>query len=149
MKIKLSLAIVAPIDVVFDLFTNLDTIGENITGIKSIEVLEGPAKMQKGTKWKETRVMFGKEATETMTITQLEPNKMYTAIAASHGMEYVTTYTFGGDGDKTVVDMEFSGKPISLAAKLFTPVGLLFKGVAAKALKKDMMELKDVAENRS
>ncbi len=132
---------------VFDLFTDLEGIESTIAGIKSIEVLEGSAKMEKGTTWKETRVMFGKEASETMSVTHIEPNKSYVVEAASHGMKYRSTYDFAFDGGVTTVHMEFSGTPVTFSAKLFSILGFLFAGATKKALKNDMLDLKRVAEN--
>ena len=83
MKISESVHIEAQIDKVFDLFTDLDEIEKIIPGIKSIEILEGPKKMQKGTRWKETRVMFGKEASEEMVVSGFKVNDRYIADATS------------------------------------------------------------------
>ena len=147
MKIDVTTNIEAPVEKVFDLFTDLSSIEAKVPGIISIEVLEGPHKMQVGTKWRETREFMGKEATETMVITELTPNKSYTAEAASHGMEYTSTYHFEETAKTTSVTLNFTGKPITLAAKLMTPIAFLFQSATTKAFEKDMLELKAAVEN--
>ena len=147
MKIIASIEITAPVSKVFELFTDLRKIEENVSGIKSIEVLDGPAKMAIGTKWKETRVMLGKEASEVMTVSDIHNNLSYDVVAASHGMEYKSSYVFKEANNVTSVEMIFAGIPKSFMSKLFTPVGYLFKGATKKTLVADMKELKIAAEN--
>ena len=61
----------APREVVFDAALDLHSVAENIRGIEKLEVLtEGPIGL--GTRFRETRIMFKKEATEVMEITVFE-----------------------------------------------------------------------------
>lgn len=148
MQITASVTINAPVEKVFQVFCDLDHAAENISGITKIELLEGPGQMQVGTKWRETRVMMGKEATEEMWVSELTPNHMYVVKAESNGTKYETTFTFTFtpiDGG-TKVDMLFSGEATTFAGKLFSLVGFLFKGAAQKALQQDLEDLKAVAE---
>ena len=64
-----SVEVNAPAARVWDLITDIEHAHEFIPGIKAIEIL-GDKKSGLGLRWRETRVMFGKEATETLEITE-------------------------------------------------------------------------------
>ena len=78
---------------VFEVFTDLRSAPERVAGIESLEVLtEGP--IGQGTRFRETRVMFGKQATEEMEVTGWQPGKSYVVEADSHGSHYRTEFVF-------------------------------------------------------
>jgi carbon monoxide dehydrogenase subunit G len=148
MEIRVSKNIAAPIQITFDVFSDIRKIEERIPGITKVEILSDIA-TGVGTRWRETRVMFGREATEEMEISTLKANQSYEVVAASNGMDYHTLYTFVEKDDGTQVEMIFTGKPVTLMAKLMTPLGYLFKNVALKALETDMDNLKVICENQA
>ena len=81
----------APLDRVFEVFTDLPGTPGRISAITKLEVLtDGPIGV--GTRWRETRVMFGREATETMEITAIDPPRSYSAAANSCGCHYETMF---------------------------------------------------------
>ena len=147
MKVTVSIDINAPKEKVFEYFSDVQNLEKHIKGIKKVEILSDTTSGE-GVKWRETRVMFGKEATEEMWITNFNPSTSYSVEAASHGMQYHTTYTFTENNGVTHVEMVFAGKPVSLGAKLSAPLfNLVFKGSTKKALRKDMQELKTLIES--
>ncbi len=110
-------------------------------------MLAGPAQMQVGTKWKETREMFGKEATEIMWITALEPDKRYVAEAESHGTKYWSEFAFEEVDGGTRVQMTFRGTPQTLFAKIMSALmGSMMKGSLVKVMKEDLEDIKVAAE---
>ena len=144
-KIKASIDIQAPREQVFQVFSDLPACAERIQGIDKIEMLsDGP--MQVGTRWRETRTMFGKEATEEMWVTQFDVPAGYTVEAESHGTNYISRYDFEDLGDVTRVAMSFTGQPLSLSAKLMSVLGVVFMGSVKKMLLADMQDLKTVCE---
>jgi carbon monoxide dehydrogenase subunit G len=148
MEVQLSKTINAPVEKVFDVFSDITQIENRIKGITKVEILSD-VKSGVGTRWRETRVMFGRQATEEMEISALEANRSYDVVAESRGMKYHTNYTFTPQGDGTHVEMVFSGQPVSIMAKLMTPLAYLMKGTIRKAMDKDMDELKAVCEDGS
>ena len=90
MTITVSEKINAPRERVWNLITDSDGWTDNISGIKSVEVLEKPSDGVIGLKWREKREFFGKEATETMWITAAETGHWYETNALNHGMAYTT-----------------------------------------------------------
>jgi uncharacterized protein YndB with AHSA1/START domain len=139
----------APQESVFQTFTDLRRAPEFIPAIKTLEVLtEGP--IGKGTRWREMRVMMGKEATETMEITEFDPPRSYAVEARSHGTHYRSTFRFSPESGGTRAEMTFSGRPESGWAKaLGALVGWAFKGMLRKALEADMDALKAAAERNA
>jgi len=139
----------APIDDVFGLVSDIPRASQSIKAITKTEMLtDGPVGV--GTKWKETRKVMGREATETMWITEFEPNDRYVVEAESCGVHYRSVLAFkptaaGG----TDVSMTFGGTPLSLFAKLMTPLGFLFAGMMRKCLEDDMNDLEKAVAARN
>lgn len=76
MKIQASCEIAAPRAEVFEAFADLTNLANTVKAITQVELLtEGPIGV--GTRFKETRVMFGKEASEIMEITQFKPHELH------------------------------------------------------------------------
>lgn len=147
MDIRVSKQINAPIDITFDVFSDIQAVEERIEGIIKVEILSDVTQGE-GLRWRETRVMFGKEATEEMEISKFEPNRSYEVVAASNGTEYHSIYTFTENANGTMVEMVFTGKPVTLLTKLMTPFAYLFKNTTKKALEADMDDLKVVCEEK-
>ncbi|HIA48749.1 MAG TPA: hypothetical protein EYN96_12475 [Candidatus Hydrogenedentes bacterium] len=92
MKLRIEETIATPVKQVFETLSNI-----NISGIQKVEILSDTTEGE-GHRWRETREMFGKEATEDMEITHYNPPLGYHVEASSHGMRYVTVMTFSEDG---------------------------------------------------
>ena len=144
-NLKLSQQVNAPIDRVFQVFSDFPTAADRIEGIKSIEMLtDGPVGL--GTRFKETRTMFGRDATEEMEITAFEPNRLYTVSADSCGAKFDTTFRFSESMGKTQVDMEMKTQAVTLFAKLMAPLGALMMGTMKKCIMADVNSLKEHCE---
>jgi len=141
-----STLVAAPIDSVFEVYTDLGKAAERIPDIKALEILtDGP--VGEGTRWRETRVMFGKQAVEEMRISRFDRPNRYTVEANSHGMRYETLMEFTPEGDGTKVTWTFDGTPLTLGSKIMAPIfGLLMKGTMRKCLQRDLDALRDVCE---
>ena len=137
----------APLERVFEVYTEIDKAAERIPDIVALEVLsEGPFRV--GTRWRETRVIFKKEATEEMWVTSLDPPKSYTVDAESNGMRYSTLFSFAPDGDGTKATWSFSGTALTLGAKIVAPIlNVLMKGTMKKCMRRDLEALRDVCES--
>ncbi len=135
-----------PIEQVFQAYTELDKAVERIPSITELTVLtDGP--FGEGTRWRETRLIFKKEATEEMWVTGFHPPESYTVEAESHGMKYATLFTFEPEGDGTKVTWEFTGTPQTMGAKIMSPIfNLLLKGTMKKALLSDLEGIRDACE---
>jgi len=132
----------------FALFTDFKNAAANIRGIKHIEVItDGPVGV--GTRFRETRTMFGKDAVETMEVTAMDPPRSYSVGCGSCGARFDTTFHFTPDNDGTRVDVNMNAVPTSLFAKIMSPVmGLMMAGTMRKCFENDLADLKAVAEGR-
>ncbi|HLT29045.1 MAG TPA: SRPBCC family protein, partial [Myxococcaceae bacterium] len=115
---------------------------ETMSGISRVEVLSGGDAFGTGTRWKETRVMFGKEASEVMEVTAVDPYRSYKVEAESNGMHYVSTFTFEAlEPQKTRVEMTFAGRALKKQNFLVRLLGRFAAGMVRKTLEKDLEDL--------
>lgn len=149
MNIRVSEEISAPRERVWHLITDFDSWADTIEGILSVEVIDKPDSGVVGLKWREKRMMFGKEAYETMWISAAEPNSWYETTAKNHGMIYNTRISLDDRDDKTVLTMQFSGEPTTVPAKLMSMMSFMFNGSIRKMLQKDLEDIRQVAERAS
>lgn len=147
MKILLTTEIAAPVERVFEVFTDIPNAAAQLDGLESVEMLsDGPFAV--GTRWRETRQMFGKSATEEMWVTSVADTSSYVVEAESHGTHYVSTYNFEQiDPANTRVRLEFEGRPVATIAKLMVPLGVVFKRATVKAFRADLDQLKAYCES--
>jgi carbon monoxide dehydrogenase subunit G len=125
---------------VFAVLTDLDGAPGRIRNIKSVEKLvPGPTRV--GTRWKETRVMFGREATETMWVTALEPGRRMEVGAESCGARYRTVFEVAREGAGSRVSVTFTGEPVTLAARLMAPMFALMAGKMRQCLEDELEDI--------
>ena len=149
MKITTSTTINAPRAKVFSVFTDFKNAADRLAGIQKMEFLEKDGEPIVGMKWRETRIMFGKEATEEMWITEINQDQNYVVEAESHGTHYRSEYMFADHADGTEVIMTFEGKPITWMASVGSLLMIFFAGSVKKALAADMSDLKQFIEGQS
>ncbi|MBL8857327.1 MAG: SRPBCC family protein [Planctomycetes bacterium] len=146
LKLKCSRQVAAPPARVFQLATDLRNAPGRVKAIKKMEVLtDGP--IGKGTRFRETRVMFGKEATEVMEIVTFDPPRGYVVEATSHGCHYRTEFRVTPAGEGTEFEMLFEGRPLTFMARV---MGTLMKPLSRMMVKqclKDLDDIADAAEN--
>ena len=147
MTITVSEEIDAPRERIWNVITDIDSWADTIAGIVSIEVINRPEAGIVGLKWREKRVLFGKEAAETMWISAAEPNRWYETTAENHGANYSTRLSMDDSNDKVILTMTFSAKPTTIASKLFSLIGFMFNGTMRKMPQKDLTDIRRVAEN--
>lgn len=145
MNLVLEETIQAPQRIVWQLITDLEGAPSRIRGIKALEVLTTGV-IGKGTRFRETRVMFGKEAVEELEITRFEAPKTYTVEADSCGAHFASTYTLSESAGVTQLRFELATHPTTFFAKLMAPLGALMMGPMKKALKADHADIRRAAE---
>lgn len=144
-SIHLSTFVEAAPERVFAAFTDFEHAEKNLSGVVRLEVLtDGP--VGAGTRFRETRMMFKRETTETLEITGFEPGRSLTFSCDSHGSLWSSTFTFTPEAGGTRVDLHSQCRAQTLGARLMTPMCFLFAGSMKKMMLQDMEELKGVAE---
>lgn len=147
MEFTTSIRIKASKEKVWSIISDIENSKDNISAIESIEVLEPPTEGLLGLKWKETRTMFGKQATEVMWITDATENEFYQTRAESHGALYISRLWLEAKEGDTILSMSFKGTPQTSGAKFMSAMlGWMFKGATLKALNKDLEDIKTAAE---
>ena len=130
----------APPAQVFSVFSDLESAPERIAGITAIELLTPPPVGQ-GTRWKETRTIFNRDCTEELEITRFEPATGYTAECQSCGAWFSSTFDFTPDGAGTRVTVTVDCRPLTLMAKLMSPLSRLMMSSCRKATEQDIDDL--------
>ena len=147
MKVSTSIEISKPRENVWKAITDIENSPGRISSIIAIDVLEKPEAGFVGFKWKETRKMFGKEATETMWVTDSVENEYYSTRAESHGSIYVSRLSLAESAGITTLAMSFAGEAQSLVAKILSALmGVFMKGSIEKELQKDLVDIKSYVE---
>jgi carbon monoxide dehydrogenase subunit G len=145
--ITLERDVAAPVDRVWDVFTDLDQAPERLSMVTDIErPTDQP--FGEGTTWRETRKMFGRPYTEQMTITACRPPERYVVEAESSGAHYTTEFAFEPVAAGTThVRVTFGAEPTGTLAKVFNRLmGQMLAKSVTKALRKDIDELARAAE---
>ena len=132
---------------VWQIITDLEGSQRVITGIIDIERLDGGRTFGVGTRWRETRKMMGKTATEEMTVTAVDPGRSYHTRAGNSKVEYESTmFVLPSDGG-AIVGMSFSGEPKTTGGKIMAAtIGRLFAGATRKMMVKDLEDIAAFAE---
>lgn len=129
--------------------TDIARFAELISGVEKIEVIEKPATGLVGLKWKETRILFGKEATVEKWITEAKENEYYTTRAEQDGFVFITTNRVSGsDGNVTLTGIHET-QPHGFTAKLKALPMVFFRGVIRKAILQDLNDIKAAVERHS
>lgn len=136
--------IAAPAGRVWEALTDIERGPEVISGIDRIEMLsEGPFGV--GTRWRETRTMLGKEATEEMWVTASEPPGRCVIEAASRGVHYTSEFLLTPAGDaSTDVRLTFGSRTEAggvLKGAVMNLLGRLSSRAVSKALAKDLADI--------
>jgi hypothetical protein len=127
--------------------TDIEHASEIISGIENIEVLEKPATGLVGLRWRETRMLFGKPATAEKWITDAAENEFYKTRAEDNGFVFLSTTSISESGGGFTLTSSHDSRPQGIVARLMSiPMGLLFKGVAKKALLRDLNDIKSAVE---
>jgi len=127
---------------IWSTITDIKNAKDNISGINSVEIIHDPENTLVGLKWKESRTMFGKDAYETMWITEAVENEFYQTRAESHGAIYISKFNIIEKDDYCELTMSFQGSPQKLLGKL---MGFIFGGLMSRStLKMIQVDLEDI-----
>lgn len=147
MKVSASIEINVSKEKLWEVVTDYSKWKSFITSILDVEVLEEAVDSFKGFKWKETRMMFGKEATEVMWVTDFEVNSYYKTRAESHGSVYESTVEIKENGATCILTQGFEGFPQKIMGKIMMGLmGSMMNKSTEKALYKDLEDIKKYAE---
>lgn len=141
-----SVHIESPPERVFEVITDLAGAEGRIKAIKAVEVLtDGP--VGKGTRWRETRTMFGRDATAEMEITEFTPGVGYVAESESCGCTYRCAFTVSPEAGGSRLSARMDAMAESFFARLMGAVMTPFmRKTIIRAFNADLADIKAVAE---
>ena len=129
-------------ELVFRTISQIDEFQKAIPGIVDVEILSDQ-RSGVGTRFKETRLMRGKEASTVLEVTELMENERIRLVADAHGTVWDSVFTVAPEANGTVLTLTMRAKPYKFLPKLLNP---LMKGIVQKALEQDMDEVKSFCE---
>lgn len=147
MKLSVDIEIEKPKEAVWSAITDIENCDNFISAIVDLKILNKSENGLVGLKWQETRLMFGKEASETMWITEAVENEYYCTRAESHGSVYITRLSLSEAGNNTLLNMTFTAEAQKLFIKIVSAcMGVFIKSSMKKALYKDLEDIKKYVE---
>ena len=152
MNISVDIEIDKSLEVVWKAISNIENSQQMISAITAFKLLEAPDDEGSlvGLKWTETRKVFGKEAEETMWITDYQPLSYYKTRAQNQGAVYKSTMSVKELGENTLLTMSFESEASSLMVKVVSAVmGIFVKRAMVKMLDKDLHDIKHFVENNT
>ncbi|ROS75284.1 polyketide cyclase/dehydrase/lipid transport protein [Cellulomonas sp. PhB143] len=138
----------APRDAVWRVVTDTTNAAQVLRGVEKIEVLEGEV-YEVGLRWRETRRILGRSASEEMEVVAVEPGVSTRIEAWSSGVRYTTIFELQAIGPKTRVVVHFRGDPTEEAGAVQKSLVKLFGGIGAIAtsagLRRDLGDIEVAA----
>jgi len=144
-QITASRSIAAPVELVFDTVANIEQFRKAIPHIVKVEFLSD-ARSGVGTKFRETRLMKGKEATTDLEVTEYVENDRIRIVSDTHGTVWDTVFTVAAEGERTLLTLAMDINSYKLIAKITTP---LISGMLTRALEADMDSVKEYCEEHA
>ena len=143
--VKVSADIAAPVEKVFELFTDIEHGPSRVGGIRAIKLLT-PHGFALGTRWLETRDIVGVEDEAEMEVTAFEKNRRYTITHRKAGVRIDTEFAFAAKENGTTVSVEFALNPHGLPPALLSPLEWAMSSKVRNVLTSDLADLKASVE---
>lgn len=135
---------------VWRVITDIEGSQDVLSGVTEIERLDDGDEFGVGLRWRETRVLFGKEATEEMEVTAVDEGRSYTVEAHSGGVHYRSVMSVEPDGDGARIRMSFAGEEegkVGLVGRIVArTAGKAIEKATRKALQQDLDDIAAAAE---
>lgn len=141
--------VAAPVERVFDVFTDIEGSAGRVSSIERIEMLTlGGARL--GARWLETRRVAGGSGTAEMELTAFEQYRNYTITHHKAGARIEARFSFrpvAGGGTQVEVEFEIAGdgRPPGALVPVWWAIGDAVRGVLAQ----DLADLKAWSEQRT
>ena len=135
--------IAAPPDIVFAAVADVEHFSRAVDDIERVEFVS-EIRAGLGTRFRETRVMRGREATGELEITEFAPPERVRFLSEAGGVQWDSVFQVETAGDgSTRLALVMDARPLTFAARLMVP---LMKGMVGKAIARDMDAVKAYCE---
>ena len=135
---------------VWAVLTDLEGSVATLSGVTAVDRLDDGDDFGVGTRWRETRVLLGREASEELVVTAVEEGRSYTVEADSRGTHYTSQVRVAPADGGSTISMTFAAEQEGrLGRVLARTVGRAFEGATRKALEQDLEDVAAAAEARA
>jgi uncharacterized protein YndB with AHSA1/START domain len=145
--VTIATRVAAPVEQVFDVFTDVEHGAERVTNIQKIEMLTVGA-LRLGSRWLETRAVLGHQDTAEMEVTAFEHNRTYTITHHKAGARIDAVFTFDPVDDQTTVQIEFIMESHGLPPGALAPVRWAMASTVRDVIGQDLEDLKAFIEQQ-
>ena len=144
MQTKVGLTIDAPPRVVFETVSDISNFSRAVPHIQRVEFLTD-RKKGAGTRFRETRLMRGREATSELEITEFVENERVRFESDAGGAIWDSLFTVApaATGAGTRLELHMEARPYTLVSRLLGP---LMKRLVGKAVAQDMEAVREYCE---
>ena len=139
------ITIAASPEQVFQVVALPENFSAAIPDIQAVEFLS-EQRSGVGAKFRETRLMNGREAASVLEITELSENEFVRIVTEAGGAVWDSVFRLRGADETTELTLEMEAKPVNIGGHLMTPMLL---GMIRKAIAKDMEAVKAYCESMS
>lgn len=135
-------------ETLWELITDLDRSPNVISAVTAVSRLDDGTDFGIGTKWQETRLIFGQESTEVLEVTEIDPGRSYTVEAESLGARYRSVISVEPSPGGSRITITFGAESTGAVSKVLAgTIGKLFEGGTRKALGQDLEDIAMAAES--
>lgn len=134
----------APVNVVFRTVADINHFSDAVPHIVNVEFLSDVTSGV-GARFRETRLMKGKEQTTELEVTEYEENERIRLVSDAGGTIWDTVFTVTPQNGQTELTMTMDANAYKLMAKIVNP---LIMGMVASAVGKDMDAVKAYCEEQ-
>ena len=142
--IHISRTIAAPLDLVFQTVSDVRNFRDAVPHITHVEFLSDQ-QVGAGTRFRETRLMNGREHTVELEVAEYIDNDRVRMISDAGGTIWDTMFTVSKGSDNVSLEMQMDIKPHKLFARIMTR---LIRGMVVKGVKSDMDAVKAFCESK-
>jgi carbon monoxide dehydrogenase subunit G len=135
----------APIEFVFQTISNIENYSKAVSHITNIEFLS-ETKTGVGTRFRETRLMRGKEASTELEVKEYVENDRVRMVSDSHGTIWDSLFTVRSVGGQTELTLQMDADSYKLVSKI---INLFIRGMVRKGVESDMNAVKEYCEKQS
>ena len=141
-NVTVTRSIDAPVDVVFRTVAHVELFSQAVPGILRVEFLS-EVKSGVGARFRETRMMMGREASTELEVTEYVENERVRIVSEAGGALWDTVFTVAPDGEGTELKMVMDARPRTTSARMTLP---LIIGTVRKAVEQDMDAVESFCE---
>ena len=134
----------APVDLVFRTVAEIDNFSQAIPHIVDVEFLSD-ARTGVGSRFRETRLMMGREASTILEVTEYVENERVRLVSDEGGTVWDSVFTVRSVDGKTELTLVMDAKAYTLRSRILVPI---MKLMVRMGLVKDMDAVKEYCESR-